>query len=129
MNGHQPILGCSSSHGDLRLRGRGRLHLLRIIVAGVFDRFPKLMVVGHLGEGPPFWLSCLDFMHRNMVVAKRHRGVGPLKKTISDCLKEKVCVTASGMQWAPAIFFCQQVLGVERVLYAMDYPYQFVPGE
>ena len=33
------------------------------------------------------------------------------------------------MQWAPAILFCQQVLGVERVLYAMDYPYQFVPEE
>jgi 2,3-dihydroxybenzoate decarboxylase len=33
------------------------------------------------------------------------------------------------MQWAPAIRFCQQVLGVERVMYAMDYPYQFVPEE
>jgi 2,3-dihydroxybenzoate decarboxylase len=33
------------------------------------------------------------------------------------------------MQWAPAILFCQQVLGAERVMYAMDYPYQFVPEE
>jgi 2,3-dihydroxybenzoate decarboxylase len=33
------------------------------------------------------------------------------------------------MQWAPAILFCQQVLGMDRVLYAMDYPYQFVPEE
>jgi 2,3-dihydroxybenzoate decarboxylase len=33
------------------------------------------------------------------------------------------------MQWAPAILFTQQVLGVDRVLYAMDYPYQFVPEE
>jgi len=31
--------------------------------------------------------------------------------------------------WAPAIQFCQQVLGVDRVLYAMDYPYQFEAGE
>jgi 2,3-dihydroxybenzoate decarboxylase len=38
-------------------------------------------------------------------------------------------VTTSGMQWAPAILFCQQVLGMDRVLYAMDYPYQFVPEE
>ena len=53
----------------------------------------------------------------------------PLKKKPSDYLKENVWVTTSGMQWAPAILFCQQVLGVERVLYAMDYPYQFVPEE
>jgi 2,3-dihydroxybenzoate decarboxylase len=33
------------------------------------------------------------------------------------------------MAWAPAILFCQQVLGVDRVLYAMDYPYQFVKKE
>lgn len=106
------------------------LHLLRIVVAGVFDRFPKLkMVVGHLGEGLPFWLFRLDFMHRAMVNANRYPGVGPLKKKPSEYLKENVWVTTSGMQWAPAILFSQQVLGVDRVLYAMDYPYQFVPEE
>ena len=106
------------------------MHLLRIIVAGVFDRFPKLrIVVGHLGEGLPFWLFRLDFMHRSMVGSKRYPGAGPLKKKPSDYLRENVWVTTSGMQWAPAILFCQQVLGMDRVLYAMDYPYQFVPEE
>jgi 5-carboxyvanillate decarboxylase len=106
------------------------LHLLRIIQAGLFDRFPKLkIVVGHLGEGLPFWLFRLDFMHRGMVTAKRYPGVQGLKKKPSDYLKENVWITTSGMQWAPAILFCQQVLGVDRVLYAMDYPYQFVPEE
>jgi 2,3-dihydroxybenzoate decarboxylase len=106
------------------------LHLLRIIVAGVFDRFPKLnIVVGHLGEGLPFWLFRLDFMHRSMVNAKRYPGAQPLKKKPSDYLRENVWVTTSGMQWAPAILFCQQVLGIDRVMYAMDYPYQFVPEE
>jgi 2,3-dihydroxybenzoate decarboxylase len=106
------------------------LHLLRIIVAGVFDRFPKLrVVVGHLGEGLPFWLFRLDFMHRSMVSSGRYEGAKPLKRKPSDYLKENVWVTTSGMQWAPAILFCQQVLGMDRVLYAMDYPYQFVPEE
>jgi 5-carboxyvanillate decarboxylase len=106
------------------------LHVLRIIVAGVFDRFPKLkLVVGHLGEGLPFWLFRLDFMHRSMVNANRYPGVRPLKKKPSDYVRENVWVTTSGMQWAPAILFTQQVLGVDRVLYAMDYPYQFVPEE
>ena len=106
------------------------LHLLRIIVAGVFDRFPKLkVVVGHLGEGLPFWLFRIDFMHRSMVTSGRYEGAKPLKRRPSDYLKENIWVTTSGMQWAPAILFSQQVLGVDRVLYAMDYPYQFVPEE
>jgi len=106
------------------------LHLLRIVVGGIFDRFPKLKIaVGHLGEGLPFWLFRLDFMHRSMVVSKRYPGAQPLAKKPSDYLKENVWVTTSGMQWAPAIQFSQQVLGFDRVLYAMDYPYQFVPEE
>jgi 2,3-dihydroxybenzoate decarboxylase len=106
------------------------LHLLRVIFAGVFDRFPKLrIVVGHLGEGLPFWLFRLDFMHRSMVSSNRYEGAKPLKRRPSEYLKENVWVTTSGMQWAPAILFCQQVLGMDRVMYAMDYPYQFVPDE
>ena len=38
-------------------------------------------------------------------------------------------MTTSGMAWAPAITFAQSVLGVDRVLYAMDYPYQYFPEE
>ena len=106
------------------------LHLLRIIVGGVFDRFPKLKIaVGHLGEGLPFWLFRLDFMHRSMVTSERYPGAKPLKRTISEYMKTNVWITTSGMQWAPAIRFCQEVLGADRVLYAMDYPYQFVPEE
>jgi 5-carboxyvanillate decarboxylase len=33
------------------------------------------------------------------------------------------------LPWAPAITMAQSVLGMDRVLYAMDYPYQFVPEE
>ncbi len=106
------------------------LHALRLIVAGVFDRFPKLkLVLGHLGEALPFWLFRLDYMHRAGLAAKRYDSIKPLKRTISDYMRENVYVTTSGMAWAPAIQFCQQVLGVDRVLYAMDYPYQFVAEE
>jgi 2,3-dihydroxybenzoate decarboxylase len=53
----------------------------------------------------------------------------PLQRKVSEYLRENVYVTSSGMAWAPAIQFCQQVLGVDRVLYAMDYPYQFEASE
>ena len=106
------------------------LHLLRIVVAGVFDRFPKLkIVVGHLGEGLPFWLFRLDFMHASMVRSNRYPGAKPLQKKPSEYFRSNIWVTTSGMQWAPAIQFCISVLGIERVMYAMDYPYQFVPEE
>jgi 2,3-dihydroxybenzoate decarboxylase len=106
------------------------MHLLRIIVSGVFDRFPKLnIVVGHCGEALPFWLYRMDYMHAASVRAGRYENMKPLQKKVSDYLRENVYVTTSGMAWEPAISFCQKVLGMDRVLYAMDYPYQYEADE
>jgi len=106
------------------------LHMLRIIVSGVFDRFPGLRVIlGHLGEALPYWLFRIDFMHRAMLAANRYPSVKRLNRKPSDYFKENVYVTTSGMAWQPPILYAQSVLGVDRVLYAMDYPYQFVPEE
>lgn len=106
------------------------LHLLRIIVSGALDRFPRLrIVVGHLGEALPFWLFRLDFMHAAIVRAGRHPRIRPLGKRPSDYLRENVWMTTSGMAWEPAIMFVRSVIGPDRVMYAMDYPYQFVPEE
>jgi 5-carboxyvanillate decarboxylase len=106
------------------------LRILRIIVSGVFDRFPALrIVIGHLGEALPYWLFRVDFMHDRMVAANRYPSVRKLKRKPSDYMKENLYVTTSGMAWEPPILYAQAVLGVDRVLYAMDYPYQFVPAE
>ena len=106
------------------------MHLLTIITSGVFDRFPKLqMVFGHLGEGLPFWQFRLDFMHRAQVSTKRYECLKPLKRRVSDYMRENVYYTTSGMAWEPAIMFTRSVVGGDRVLYAMDYPYQYVPEE
>jgi 2,3-dihydroxybenzoate decarboxylase len=106
------------------------LHLLRIIVSGVFDQFPKLqIVVGHLGEGLPFWLYRLDFMHAAGMKANRYKSIKPLERKVSEYMQQNVYVTSSGCPSVPSIMLCQQVLGMDRVMYAMDYPYQFVPEE
>jgi 2,3-dihydroxybenzoate decarboxylase len=107
------------------------LHLLRMITTGVFDRFPKLTVaVGHLGEALPFWMYRLDYMHRAGVVSKRYERMKPLQLgRVSEYLRRNVYITTSGFAWGPAIQFCQQVLGADRVLYAMDYPYQHDTSE
>lgn len=105
------------------------LHTLAIVRSGAFDRFPNLrIVVGHLGEGLPFWLFRLDYMNRTARPAVRS-GSDRLQKQLSEYFRQNIYVTTSGMPWAPAITFCQTVLGMDRVLYAMDYPYQFEVSE
>ena len=102
------------------------MHLLRIILSGVFDRFPKLrLVVGHLGEGIPYWLFRIDFFYRSMVKTKRYERIRELELLPSEYLKRNVYLTTSGMAWEPVIMFARQVTGPDRVLYAMDYPYQY----
>ena len=106
------------------------MHLLRMIVAGVFDCFPRLrFVVGHLGEALPFWLSRVDYMHAATVRSRRYPQMRELAAKPSDYLRRNVWVTTSGMAWAPAIMFTREVLGADRVLYAMDYPYQYDADE
>lgn len=103
------------------------LHALRMIVAGVFDRFPRLQVVlGHLGEALPYWMWRLDFMHGIIARTGRYGDKAPpLKKPVSAYLKENFHYTTSGMAWAPPILFVREVIGMDRLLYAMDYPYQW----
>jgi len=106
------------------------LHLLRIITAGVFDHFPRLrLVVGHLGEALPFWLYRIDYMHAATVRAGRYESMKPIQRRPSEYLRENVWLTTSGMAWVPAIMFCRDVLGPGRVMYAMDYPYEYTPEE
>jgi 5-carboxyvanillate decarboxylase len=106
------------------------MHLLRLITTGIFDRYPDLQImVGHAGEALPYWAYRLDYMHQAGVRSKRHARMKPLEKTILEYLRSNVLITTSGMAWAPAILFAQQVLGEDRVMYAMDYPYQYVPDE
>ena len=105
------------------------LHVVAILRSGALDRFPGLrLVVGHAGEALPFWLYRLDYMNKTARPSIRN-GADRLQRTLSEYMRENVYVTTSGMAWAPVITFVQSVLGMDRVLYAMDYPYQFEPHE
>lgn len=44
-------------------------------------------------------------------------------------MQQNIYVTNCGGAWVPAIEFWQKVLGMDRVIHAMDYPYQFTPEE
>ena len=106
------------------------MHALRLMTSGVFDRFPKLQIVlGHMGEALPFWSYRLDYMHRATVNSKRYPSMGPVKRKPSEYLRENFHITNSGVASEAAIKFTQDLVGVDRVLYAMDYPYQYAVDE
>jgi predicted TIM-barrel fold metal-dependent hydrolase len=103
------------------------LHTMAIITSGAMDEFPNLKIcIGHMGEGMPLLMYRFDYMQ--MLGERRGARDIPegtkLKRKISDYMKTNLYITTSGMAWAPAIKFCQEVMGVDHVLYAMDYPYQ-----
>jgi 2,3-dihydroxybenzoate decarboxylase len=82
-----------------------------------------------MGEALPFWSYRLDYMHQATVRSQRYESIKPLKKKPSDYLRENFYITNSGVAWEPAIKFTQSIVGVDRVLYAMDYPYQYAVDE
>jgi predicted TIM-barrel fold metal-dependent hydrolase len=104
------------------------LHTMGLIFSGAFDKYPKLrLVIGHLGECLPLHLYRFDWMQDNADGIPGMRGGQPavkLKHPVSYYFHNNIWITTSGVGWEPAIKFCIDVMGPDRVLYAMDYPYQ-----
>jgi 5-carboxyvanillate decarboxylase len=109
------------------------MHTMGLIFSGAFDRHPKLrLVIGHMGEALPLLLYRFDWMQSNADGRPGLRGGQPavkLKHKVSHYFRNNIWITTSGVAWGPAIKFCQEVLGADRVLYAMDYPYQVSADE
>ena len=92
------------------------VHVIRIVVGGVFDRFPKLqLVIGHLGEGLPFMIQRLD---RNLPMQ-----MTKLNRTISSYLRENVHYTFSGFNFMPTFLDLLLEVGVDRIMFSADHPY------
>jgi predicted TIM-barrel fold metal-dependent hydrolase len=93
------------------------VHMIRIVCGGVFDRFPKLQfIIGHMGEGLPFFFDRLDIIPT---------ATTKLKRPISAYLKENVYYTFAGMNYPPVFLNLLLALGgVDRIMFSADYPYQ-----
>jgi 5-carboxyvanillate decarboxylase len=98
------------------------LHAMRLIMSGTFDRFPNLKIVlGHMGEGLPFWLQRID--NRYLLEIKTG-AVDKLPKLPSQYFLDNFVITTAGVTSMPALRLCLDVLGVERILFAADFPYE-----
>jgi predicted TIM-barrel fold metal-dependent hydrolase len=91
------------------------LHTLRLIVSGLFDKVPGLqLVIGHMGEGLPYALA-------------RSSGIlsGParLRQTVAEYFKTNIHLTTSGYFTLSPLNCALEVVGIERLMYSVDYPF------
>jgi len=92
------------------------MQILRMIFAGVFDRHPKLQVVtGHWGEVVLFYLErtqqIMDVMG------------GHLERPLQEYARENLWVTGSGLLSQRYLRWSIEVLGADRIMTAVDYPF------
>ena len=88
---------------------------IRLVLGGVFDAYPRLKIVlGHLGETLPFLVWRVD-----------HALARPGAKTLS--FREAFCghfyITTSGNFSNPALLCCIMEMGIDRILFAVDWPF------
>ena len=102
-------------------------HVLRLIISGLFDKVPNLkIIIGHMGELLPFWCWRVD--HRiqregwdGETAAQNGR---PRELSVSEYLRRNVFITTSGVFFTPALDHAIKVMGADRIMYSVDYPYE-----
>jgi predicted TIM-barrel fold metal-dependent hydrolase len=89
---------------------------MRLVVSGLFDEFPRLRIIlGHLGEGLPFLLWRADDTYGRR---------GTLRRRLRDYFVDHFHITTAGNFSHPALQCTIAEMGVERVLFAVDWPFQ-----
>ncbi len=90
------------------------VQLLRLILSGVFDRFPDLQVIaGHWGEVVLFYLEEAEHLGQ----------AAKLKRPLIDYVRRNVFITPSGSFNQRYLRWAIELVGVERLLFATDYPF------
>ncbi|MGA2677097.1 MAG: amidohydrolase family protein [Methanobacterium sp.] len=96
------------------------IHILRIILSGAFDQYPKLQfIIGHMGEGLPFMLQRIDRSLPKEVIK--------LEKSVAEYLRENINYTFSGLNYTQTFLDLFLEVGADRIMFSTDYP--FVPME
>jgi len=87
---------------------------LRLVLSGVFERLPDLhLILGHWGEVALFYLDRIDIMS----TAAR------LPRKVSEYFATNVSVTPSGIFSQRYLRWAIEILGVDHVMFATDYPF------
>ena len=92
------------------------IHVLRLALSGTLDRHPKLkLVIGHQGEMMPMMMKRFDKIYGTEVFG--------FQRTVSEMLRSQVWVAISGFFSIPPTMALIETWGIDRVLFANDYPF------
>jgi uncharacterized protein len=92
------------------------LHVLRMVLGGVFERHPGLqLIIGHMGELLPFMLARIDDN-----LPPRLTG---LERAPSEYIRANVHITTSGLFTVPPLLCALMVHSADRVMFSVDWPY------
>jgi len=110
--------------------------MMRLIISGIFDRFPKLKIIlGHMGEILPWMAERFDHrvcMYKTNLkqISKNDFDKNLLKKfnipklSLTEYLRKNIYVTTSGWFSDDALKYVIKKMGIDRVLFSIDYPYE-----
>jgi 2,3-dihydroxybenzoate decarboxylase len=88
---------------------------IRLVLSGLFDAHPKLKIIlGHFGETLPFLLWRIDS-------ALKRPGQKPM--SFRDIFSKNFYLTTSGFFSNPALLCCVMEMGVDHILFAVDWPF------
>ena len=97
-------------------------HAVRMMAGGVFDQFPNLKIcLGHMGEAIPFWIWRTNFMNSRAQVVGRSPKT---KRSMAEYFQSNFVVTTSGVEDPLALRYTIDKIGIDNVMWAIDYPYQ-----
>lgn len=118
-SGFSPLIDTAFATFALGWHYEAGIQFVRLILAGVFDRYPDLQIIlGHWGEVVLFYLDRLNSLAR----------VAPLTRPVAEYIRQNLYVTPSGMWSQPYLRRTLELVGPERLLFSTDYPYQYRPG-
>jgi len=89
---------------------------IRMVLSGVFDKYPKLKIIlGHLGETLPFLVWRVDHALARPGAAKQ--------LSFRDVFCGNFWITTSGNFSNPALLCCVQEMGIDRIIFSVDWPF------
>ena len=88
---------------------------IRIVLSGVLDAYPSVkLILGHMGEGLPFSLWRID-----QAMSREGNRTVPFR----EAFREHFWITTSGNFSTAALLCSVMELGVDRILFSVDWPY------
>lgn len=117
------VAGSADPVGRLTRWSEGGGNMLQLIMAGVFDRFPKLRIYWvetQIGWIPYFLTQTDDNYERMRYWAERRFGLKPLRRAPSEYLREHALW---GFIYDPVGIQLRHMVGVDRAMWGSDFPH------